>query len=378
MKADLIEQLTQLQGRNSLDLKEKARARFEIQYNPNVGWRIANTYARDRKKFPFELIGRDRWLFIAYMTLLNPSVHSDRDVEQAREIHQNPGYAAKLNALIMAGLGQPIDAHLQLVSEKAGFPKRTVEAYETLFFNVLDRTADRAYISQIVYPDTRVVELAEDYFGTTPTADLLLRAAYQHRDIDLVLRLAGMTDKACRQEVAALSTQERQLTDAIMGNALLLSKLGLLNQRSTGLARTTTLLAASSARPGSVSPVESEVPHDLAGELAAALAAVPPLTDDERRSLQAAARPGTSYWHDEDGNIMPFDFADLVPCVSKHSDAPSVPFVKFPEPVSGIWRNQDFDKPVVIVARMSEPGLPDHYLTAENTGIPVSDVFFDN
>lgn len=378
MNEELIEPLAQLQGRDSRDLNEKARGWFEILYSPDAGWRMANTYARERKKFPLQLVGRDRWLFIAYMALLNPATHHDRDVEDARQFRANPGTAAKLNALIMAGLGQPTDDHLQLVAEKTGFSKGAVEAYETLFFNVLDRAADRAYISQVVYPDTRVVELAEDYFDTTPAADLLLRAAYNHRDIDLVLRLAGMTAKACRQELAALSTQEKEVTDAIMGNALLMSKLGLLNQRSTGLTRATSLLAPSSARPGSVSPVESEVPHDLAGELAAALAAVQPLADDERRDLQAAARPGTSYLHDEEGNLIPFDFADLVPGVSKHYDAPSVPFVKFPEPINGIWRNKDFDKPVVIVARMSEPGLPDHYLTGENTGIPVSEVFFDH
>jgi hypothetical protein len=381
MNASLVERLAQLQSRNARDLDDKARNRFAIQYNADVGWCMVNTYARERKTFPLPVIGRDRWLFIAYMAILNPAVHSSRDVEDARELRLSPSLSAKLNALLMAGLGQPADEHLSLVAEKTGIPKPTVEAYEVLFFNVLDRAADHAYISHVVYPDSRVVELDEDYFDKTPIADLLLRAAFNHRDIDLVLRLTGMTDEACRQELATLGEQQKQLETSIMGNALLMSKMGLLNQRSAGLNRASTLLAASSATPTSVNPPEPEVPHDLAGELAAALASVPPLTPKDRADLRAAARPGSSYWHDEEGNIMPVDYAEFSPNPRPPASAPSAPlapFVKFPDPVSGIWRNKDSDNPVVIVARMSEPGLPDHYLTAEGVGLPVSEVFFGN
>ena len=48
----------------------------------------------------------------------------------------------------------------------------------------------------------------------------------------------------------------------------------------------------------------------------------------------------------------------------------------FPEAISAIWRNQDFDKPVNLAARMAEPGLPDHYLTDDNTGVTASEVIF--
>ncbi len=78
---------------------------------------------------------------------------------------------------------------------------------------------------------------------------------------------------------------------------------------------------------------------------------------------------------------MPVDFAEFSPNPRPPASAPSTPFapfVKFPDPVSGIWRNKDSDNPVVIVARISEPGLPDHYLTAEGVGLPVSEVFFGN
>jgi hypothetical protein len=50
----------------------------------------------------------------------------------------------------------------------------------------------------------------------------------------------------------------------------------------------------------------------------------------------------------------------------------------FPQPVTAIWRNKDSDKPVVLVGKMSAPGLPDHFLTDKNTGIPASEVLFGN
>ena len=128
-----------------------------------------------------------------------------------------------------------------------------------------------------------------------------------------------MTNAACRQELASLRDQKAELESRIMGNALLISELGLLNQRNAGLTRACTLLAASRAEAGSVIPPEPQVPYDLAGELAVALAAIPPLTDAERREMHAAARPSRSYWHDEEGNIMPVDYSDLV------SPAPSSP-----------------------------------------------------
>lgn len=39
--------------------------------------------------------------------------------------------------------------------------------------------------------------------------------------------------------------------------------------------------------------------------------------------------------------------------------------------------NKDHDLPVILVAIMSQPGLPDHYLTDTKTGIPTSEVVFD-
>jgi hypothetical protein len=56
-----------------------------------------------------------------------------------------------------------IDAHLALVAEVTGIPRLTVEAFEILFFNVLDSHQDGLYLSNWAYPRGRLVEFDEDY-----------------------------------------------------------------------------------------------------------------------------------------------------------------------------------------------------------------------
>jgi hypothetical protein len=140
------------------------------------------------------VLGRDHWLFRAYMMHLNPSAYHDPDVDAAYYLSQQATTSAKLKAMLIAGLSEPVDAHLDIVAEKTGISRRTVEAFEVLFFNVLDRHEDGLYLSEIVYPEGRQVEFAENYFESAPISDLLLRAAYNHRDVDLVAHLSGLDD----------------------------------------------------------------------------------------------------------------------------------------------------------------------------------------
>ena len=112
--------------------------------------------------------------------------------------------------------------------------------------------------------------------------------------------------------------------------------------------------------------------------MAAALAAIPPLTDAKRREMHAAARPSRSYLHDDDGNLTAYDYSDLVPPASQAIADPPEPLVMFPAPINAIWQNSDSDQPVTLIGRMSAPGLPDHYLNSNWNGIPVSEVIFEN
>ena len=378
VNAKFVEQLARLEPRTSSGIVHEAGAFGQIHFNSAFGWHIARAFARARMVIPVTVIGRDHWLWNAYLMHLDPIIFRHGDVETAFQISRQPGLSGKLKAMLMAGVGSPVDAHLNLVAEKAGIPRLTVEAFEILFFNVLDRPQDGLYLSSLAYPNGRMVELDEDYFATTPHSDLLIRAAHNYHDLDLVVHLAGLDDASLVRELFALRESESKLEARILSNALLIAQTGTSNQPSVGLQRATQLLASGRTRKSKPAEAESQTPHDIAGELAAALVAIPPITDVDRREMHAAARPGQSYWHDDEGNITACAFSDVVPPALQAVADPPEPLVMFPEPITAIWRNKDFDQPVTLIGRMSEPGLPDHYLTAGKNGIPASEVFFEN
>jgi hypothetical protein len=373
----LVERLARLEPRGSSGIVHAAGAIVQIHSNPAFGWYIAKAFARARAMFPTTVIGRDRWLFQAYLMHLNPAASFDPSVLEAYHLSQQP-ISKTLKALLVAGLGKPVDTHLDIVAEKTGISRRTVEAFEVLFFNVLDRCEDGLYLSEIVYPEGHQVEFDEDYFESTPVEALLLRAAYNYRDIDLVSHLAGLDDASFVKELAALPDAEAKLQAQCIGNALFMSQLGMLNQRSAGMQRATQLLAAGRPPRNKANEADEQEAYDISGELAASLAAIPPITDADRQDVRAASRPGRSYWSDDTGMIYPIDPPEEE-SNSKHSvDCPADPVTWFPEPVHALWRNKDHDVPVILVARMSEAGLPDYYLTDKKTGIPASEVVFGN
>ncbi len=272
MNAKLVEQLARLQHGNAPELSQKARAFVRIYREPSFGWNTAKAYAMKREVFPVTVIGRDRWLFIAYLTLCDPDKLGNRHVQDAFHITQKPGMFAKLKALLISGLGTPADAHIKLVSKKVGIHADTLEALEILFFNVLDRAKDEAYLSEIVYPETRAVEMTEGYFDKTPRSDLILRAAYNHRDLDLVLKLAGITDSECRKECRSLAEMRNELASKVMANATMTADLGLINQPGVGMKRAVQLMKASLLAPDKSSQPDTESTYDLSASLAAALA----------------------------------------------------------------------------------------------------------
>lgn len=342
----------------------------QVYLNPAFAWHISGSFARAGVTFPETVNGRDHWLFRAYMWHLDSSTYHNPHVEEAYRLSQNTS-SEMLKAMLIAGLGDPVSAHLDIVAEKFGTSRNTIEAFEVLFFNVLDRHQDGLYISNIVYPEGRAVEFEEDYFSSASIDDLILRVGYNHRDVALVARLAGMEVASCVKELIALRDREAELENQIIGNALAMTQSGLLNQRSVGLQRATALLAVRPPPRNKAKESDDHKAYDFSEELAAALVAMPPITDADRQDLQDASRPGRSYWSDETGKVTSFDDATGTAGPTEHTEI-------FPEGRPAMWRNKDADMPVVIVGIMRSPGFPDHFMAESGTGLPVSEVCFEN
>lgn len=269
-----------------MEIHGRASARFSSQYtNMAFGWYIATSFADARQMFPVDVIGNDHWLYRAYVFRLDACRYHDKDVMDAWALASLPtarNIKSKLCGLLLAGCGQPPAAHRRRVSDVMGIPLRVVEAFDTLFYNVLDRQTEAAFLSEQVYPEGRMVEWSEDYLKNADVADVLRRAGYNHRDVQLSAYLAGIGDQAYMSKLSARGDREQELTRQLMGNALLLVNSGALNQRSVGIARTQTLLAA--ARQGgqvTETPAVADAGDFVVAELSAALLR----NDDQRRRL---------------------------------------------------------------------------------------------
>lgn len=129
--------------------------------------------------------------------------------------------------------------------EKAyGISKNVLEAYEQLFFNIRDRKNEALFIANLVYPDTRFVELSDNYLKEEDKGKLLIRSAYNNGlgDASYFMGLKTLDNITISgmNSVDAAS----QLEAAIMVNGLFLARNGALNARNSGVSQARNILIA--------------------------------------------------------------------------------------------------------------------------------------
>lgn len=259
-----------------------------------VAWKFAEKWAKSGTKIPIALLGKDRWVFQAFLMLRDQRRCFDRDIATAYNFYNPPlgleHIKSALNAAILTYADDMDHAyHLRRVAEHLRLPVRAVAAYESLFFNVLDRRIDSQCVATVLYPNTRLEELSEDYLRTAPQSQIIMRAGFNSRDLGLVTYLAGVGDRTYMAKLAATEDGESRLTRQIIGNGLLLSTLNLLNQRSAGWSRATMLMSA--ARQGGTTPDEpplTNIDDFLRGELTKATRLTQSYTADWLRSESSA------------------------------------------------------------------------------------------
>jgi hypothetical protein len=233
--------------------------RFNSHYGRlGFGWYIANQFARRGMGFPLAMLGRDSWVFKAYLMLVNPWRHFDKHVAEAFHIANfvkgRPDIGTGLRAMVCSATKDAPEVHLGKVAQATGINYHTIEAFESLFYNILDRRADFTYLSHEMYPDGRAVEFSDGYLSSATFGELMKRVGYNYKDLKLTTYMVGIGDHTYMAKLAATEGGEGELARHIAGNGLLLTKANLLNQRSIGMTRATTLLAAS--RQGGVQTEE--------------------------------------------------------------------------------------------------------------------------
>lgn len=240
------------------EVYRKAEANFMARYAQlDAGWIYAARFAHQQCEFPVTMLGRDRWVHDAYLMILDPVRYFNRNIAEALMISQAPPGADGVRSIVRAYVltyndTMSHDYHLRRVANYIRMDPETLFAFESLFFNVFDRRMDSLCIGMNLYPQGRLVEFDENYFKNTPTGEMLERAAYNLRDIDLVHYMSGIGDRSYMSRLAASENRETELTNYIMGNALMMTKMNLLNHRGPGWGRAASLLAAQRQGGGAI------------------------------------------------------------------------------------------------------------------------------
>ena len=215
----------------------------------NFGWYIAEQLASRGQRFPMVMLGRDTWVFKAYLMLIDPWKHYDKHVAEAYHIAQfvkgRPDLGTAMRALLISATADAPEVHINKVAQATGVCYASIEAFESLFYNILDRRQDSIYLACEVYPAGRAVEFTDGYMNSATFSELMKRIGYNYRDLQLTTYMVGIGDHTYMAKLASKEGGEGELSRHIAGNGLLLTKANLLNQRSVGLTRATTLLAAS-------------------------------------------------------------------------------------------------------------------------------------
>lgn len=136
------------------------------------------------------------------------------------------------------------DATYESVAEASGIRLPVVKAFESLFYNIMDRKKEAAWLASHVYPEFRFSELMDNYIKNESLGTILQRTGY-NTNMNDVLYLAGFkNDKITK--VRDASEMAMKLEGAIMANGYFLARAGFLNQRNaSGLSNAKNLIAAS-------------------------------------------------------------------------------------------------------------------------------------
>lgn len=239
MRAETIERLAL-----ALDPDRDPVEVFAEQYaDLEFGWRAATEMARNRRHFAVILEGPETWVWRAYLHGLSPRRFPDPNLNKVLAL-RSPKLASTrsmVEALLLCRNMTVAD-----VAHRTGLPTAMVEGYEQLFFNVLDRKSEAAFLASVVYPRTRLVEMFDDYLKNEPLGEILKRAGYNNGPED-VLYFAGLEPQLLEQ--LASDRAPHRLEGVLMAHGYLLARQGWASQTSAarGIHGARGLIAAAKA-----------------------------------------------------------------------------------------------------------------------------------
>lgn len=130
------------------------------------------------------------------------------------------------------------------LSKITGLKEDIIKIYEQLFFNIRDRKQEALFIANTVYPDTRLVEIADNYTKNEDYGKLLMRSAYNNGIEDAAYFSGLKSDSFITSDINSSAEMAQKLEVAIMANGYFLARNGYLNTKSSGITHAKGILIA--------------------------------------------------------------------------------------------------------------------------------------
>ena len=185
-------------------------------------WRFTRSFVEANLPLPASAT-REKWMCRAWTYGLD-KMH-DPVMTQAVAIE---GTEHRLKRNLIKALLLIRDKPMGDIARKVGLGVEVIEAFEALFWNVRDRMDEEDYITRLVFPEGIQTEFRPDYIIQEDLGQLMLKAAILGGERDVFALARMRSDEPLAPYSAGEAAQE--LESAIMANALVLARLGLLNQ----------------------------------------------------------------------------------------------------------------------------------------------------
>lgn len=211
-------------------IDRRVQQRIVAYKDLQLGWNIARECRLRDLPLPSSLAWHCEPVFRAYLYQLNPAKYHDPHLLEAVS-WQTPamsGTAVKIKACLMAR-----GATFSDVSAALNVSEESLRIYDELFFNISGRKEDALWLSDIVYPQGRLVEFYENYANRTSLDGLLMRAGFKN-GLEHVLQLAGIS--ADPTDMLESSVSAKQMEACLMAQGLLMAQNGWVNNSTNATA----------------------------------------------------------------------------------------------------------------------------------------------
>ena len=218
----------------------RIRHQYKRENDPAFGWYFARHFAKARESLPYAAHDFP-WIRRAYNVQrfgnkLNPRAFENNEPTATAISWEMPefyNYGIMVKGLLLAP-----DATVEKIAELTNLNIDAIRAYEQLFFNVLDRKADTAYLCRLVYPNGIISEMLPDHHIPANLETQVLSAGYKN-GMKAVMHLMG-----ARGMLEHKSDDATSLEREIMANANFYARNGGLNQNHPAVQQGRQLLAA--------------------------------------------------------------------------------------------------------------------------------------